>query len=634
MAESSRPVLLPQNRKIRHLQGILLRNLAFDRRQGQTTDDSAVKHSPSKAESLRETSQLHHSASSDTLRPGAARRRSTNLGNATPFTRQRHLEASIDKRVADVFFSLHVEGEDEPVYISETGERATVSIPRTSDARSVGPSLVRPNPLTDLCACQNFDFRFFELSRTVDPTVLRSPHLVVKVWARRAGTWLLLLEELVDLRRLHFLGTMLGQHFPPNCLVFQLIDGVYTLELPPKTFPPRRGLAQSTSSYNALMRLATLEHSIQDALGTQDMLKKQINDLITSRSDEQVQVTQAQDRLKLAHRYVAAEQKVVKTAIEQIERLNTSITDRRDMITEGRSLMDKTEQDMDNALVKLFGDKEQCRKTKDDIRGQRRRICEDLNSIFKIEPMSAGKPLQFQIRGIHLPNAEDYGSGMLSYAQEDELSAALGHVALLTKHLEMYLSVPLPYPITYCGSRSYITDAISILKDPIRDFPLYIPRGGSAAQFRFDYGWFILNKNIETLCTAQGLKVMDIRHTLPNLKYLLFVCSAGTDELPERKKGGVRGLRAGIMRSRGVSLADETGSLASSRRGSADSDMPSGGRLGGEDLRRKMNELRGTAFQGEGGAKSPDVPDVGLPFEEDFGKMTLRTKGMREHVGK
>lgn len=145
MAEAPRPVLLPQNRKIRHLQGIFLRNLTFDRPQGQTTDDSAVKHSPSKAESLRETAQLHHSASSETLRPGAARRRSTNLGNATPFARQRHLEASIDKRVADVFFSLHVEGEgeDEPVYISETGERATVS---NTFKKSSGPGALPTLP--------------------------------------------------------------------------------------------------------------------------------------------------------------------------------------------------------------------------------------------------------------------------------------------------------------------------------------------------------------------------------------------------------------------------------------------------------------------------------------------------------
>lgn len=481
---------------------------------------------------------------------------------------------------------------------------------------------------------QNFDFRFFELSRAVDTTVLRSPLVTVKVWAQRLGTWSLHLEELVDLRQLNFLGTTTGTHFPPNCLVFHLVDGVYTLELPPKKFPPRQGHPQLTSSYNALMRLATLEHSIQDALATQDLLKKQINDLMASRSDERLQVTEAEDKLRLTTKYVAAEQKAVKSSIEQIEQLNSSISDRRDMIIDGRSLMEKTDQDMNNALAKLSGDKEQCRKIKDDIRGQRRRICEDLNRIFKIEPLSDGKPLQFQIRGIHLPNAEDYGGGMLTYAQEDELSAALGHVALLTQHLEMYLSIPLPYPITYVGSRSYITDAISILKDPIRDFPLYIPRGGSAAQFRFDYGWFILNKNIETLCAAQGLKVMDIRHTLPNLKYLLYVCSAGSDELPERKKGGVRGLRAGIMRSRGVSLADDTTSLASSRRGSVDSEMAVGGRLGGDDLKRKMNELGRKVSQGNGADGSPDVPEVALPFEEEFGKMTLRTKGMRERFSR
>lgn len=433
------------------------------------------------------------------------------------------------------------------------------------------------------------------------------------------------------MRRLNFLGSMIGTLFPPNCLVFHLVDGVYTLELPAKAFPPRRGLAQPTSSYNALMRLSNLEHSIQDALATQDMLKQQINDLIASHSDEHLQLTDAEDRLRLTNKYITAEQRTVRSCIQQIEQLNTSIAERRDMIDQGRALMDKTEKEVDNALDKLHSDKEQCVKLKDEIRGQRRRICEDLNTIFKIEPVADGKPLQFQIRGIHLPNAEAYGGGMLSGAQEDELSAALGHVALLTKHLELYLSIPLPYPITHCGSRSYITDNISILKDPIRDFPLYIPRGGSAAQFRFDYGWFILNKNIETLCTAQGLKVMDIRHTLPNLKYLLYVCSAGTDELPERKKGGVRGLRAGIMRSRGVAcLADDAaaiGSLASSRRGSVDSDAPG---AGANDVQQKaLGVLRG---QTEGDADN--LSEAGsLPFQEEFGKMTLRTKGMRERVG-
>lgn len=446
------------------------------------------------------------------------------------------------------------------------------------------------------------------------------------------GEWTLHLEQLVDLRRLNFLGTVLGTHFPSNCLVFHLVDGVYTFDLPAKSFPPRQGTPQPTSSYNALMRLSTLEQSIQDALATQDLLKKQINDIIANQSDAKVKATEADDRLQLTQKYITAEQRGVKAAIEQIERLNVSIADRRDMIADGRSLMDKTEEDMSNALVKLHADKEQCKKIKDDIRQQRRRICEDLSAIFNIEPMADGKPLHFQIRGTPLPNAEAYGGDISNGAQEDELSAALGHVALLTKHLEMYLSVPLPYPITYCGSRSYITDEISILKDPVRDFPLYLPRGGSAAQFRFDYGWFILNKNIETLCAAQGLKVMDIRHTLPNLKYLLYVCSAGTDDLPERKKGGVRGLRAGIMRSRGISLADDNESIMSSRRGSVDSEAPLGSRFVGSDPRRRIEEPDTKAPELSHTSQGPDLPDISLPFDDEFGRMTLRTKGMRENL--
>lgn len=126
MAETTRPLLLPQNRRIRHLRGIYLRNLSFDRPRGKTTDDSAVKHSADKVVSLREHAQLHHSASTESLRPSTARRRSTNLGSASPVTRQKRLELTIDSRVADSFFTLHAEDEDEPLYISETVERSVV----------------------------------------------------------------------------------------------------------------------------------------------------------------------------------------------------------------------------------------------------------------------------------------------------------------------------------------------------------------------------------------------------------------------------------------------------------------------------------------------------------------------------
>lgn len=130
-ASSSRPLLLPQNRRLRHLRGLSLRNLSFARPRGQTIDDAAINMSPSKLETLRETSKLHQTHSSENLqqlRPQAGkRRRSTNLAGASPLTRQKQLEITVEAKVADVFFTLHCQGEEDPVYISEVGERATVS---------------------------------------------------------------------------------------------------------------------------------------------------------------------------------------------------------------------------------------------------------------------------------------------------------------------------------------------------------------------------------------------------------------------------------------------------------------------------------------------------------------------------
>lgn len=130
--ESKRPLLLPQNRKLRHLRGIYLRNLTFTRPRGHAIDDAALNKSPAKLEALRKTPQLHHARSSEALPSPAIRRRSTNLAHADPLTRHKKIENAFDAQLADAFFSLHVGGGDDPVYISEIAERATVCFRRQS----------------------------------------------------------------------------------------------------------------------------------------------------------------------------------------------------------------------------------------------------------------------------------------------------------------------------------------------------------------------------------------------------------------------------------------------------------------------------------------------------------------------
>ncbi|KAK3986047.1 UV radiation resistance protein and autophagy-related subunit 14-domain-containing protein [Cladorrhinum sp. PSN332] len=598
--ESTRPRLLPQNRKLRHLRGISLRNLTFSRPRGRTIDDAALNKSPAKLEALRSSQQIHHTLSSEDLRPPVGRRRSTNLANTSPLTRQKKLEDTFDSKLANAFFSLHVEGEEEPVYISEDADRAT-----------------------------NFNFSFFQLSDLASP-ITQTPRVTIKIWTKRQDTWGLFLVDEVDLRALNWLGTLQNVHFPQNSLVFHMIDGIYSLELSNKYPPPKQLPPTPTSSYNALMRLATLDNSIQDALATRDALTKQINHLLPKAAEDQVPA--AQDSLALTEKYLSSQQRAVASAKKRNADLRASIDARRAAIATGRSLQEKADVDVQNATEKLALSKSLLSKTKEQIRGQRRRICEDLAAIYDISPIPASPPLSFTICGIPLPNTI-YDSTLRAPSGEDALSAALGYVAQLADALQYYLSVPLPYPIRPFGSRSTIRDEISQLPEPQRDFPLYVPRGGSSAQYRFDYGWFLLNKDIEALCASQGLRVVDIRHTLPNMKYLLYVCSAGSDELPERKKGGVRGLWAGKQgRATHLSLGgggwDDASSFGGSRRGSDASSVAVGHRRG-EELRGKI------VGNGSSNLQLEDVVGGGgLPFDEAGTKLTLRTKGMRESAAR
>lgn len=473
---------------------------------------------------------------------------------------------------------------------------------------------------------QNFNFRLFELTHDDedDPSITQSPQVIVKIWTRQKGRWQLLLDDEVDLRALNWLGSLQEVHFPPNSLVFHMIDGIYSLELSAKYPPPKKYPPQPTSSYNALMRLATLDNSIQDAIATRNTIAQEINELLQHETRDELPA--AEDKLEETTRFVTLQNRSVMAARKKKEELQASIASRRAAIEEGRAAQAKALADVENAAGKLGQSKELHAKTKEQIRGQRRRICEDLSRIYNISPVPLGPPLSFQICDIPLPNTV-YDSSLKS-AGEDALSAALGHVARLADALQYYLGVPLPYPITPFGSRSSIRDDISQLQDPQRDFPLFVPRGGSSAQFRFDYGWFLLNKNIEALCASQGLKVVDIRHTLPNLKYLMYVCSAGTDEVPERKRGGVRGLWAGRVRTLG-GPGDDASSLGGSRRGSDASDLPVRQR---EELRRAVAAAKEAEEDGAAGKKKAAM--LTLPFGEQETKLTLRTKGMRENAAR
>ena len=284
------------------------------------------------------------------------------------------------------------------------------------------------------------------------------------------------------------------------------------------------------------MRLSNLDDCIQDALSTREKLASQITALLNEQKQSMDTInaaSQAEQSLASTNRSLSASRKLLKIAKARRSELQTSLEARRAAIATGSLTQQKAQSHLASAQTNLSFRRSLLQTTKSGLSGQVRRICEDLLSIYPIEPFDQ-KPLSFIIRGLHLPNA---ASTSASDADPANTAAALGHVAHIVYLLSLYLTTPIPYPPTPHGSTSTILDPISTNMPSLaaRTFPLY-QKG--AVTYRFEYGVFLLNSDIELLMSRQGSRMVDLRHTLPNLKYLLTVLTTGKGELPVRKKTG------------------------------------------------------------------------------------------------
>ncbi|KAI9736129.1 MAG: hypothetical protein M1834_001013 [Cirrosporium novae-zelandiae] len=629
-----RPYLLSSNRKLRHLQGISIRNITLTptsggRSRGRTIDDESLPtslRSPAKILSQHDTKKLEHSHSytdlksndtlstngaigyhaNDTKRPpaGILRRRSTlNWSDASPDARQKKLEDVIGARMPDTWFSLHCPGLEDPIYVSEMAKKA-----------------MNPN------------FQFFDLNMC-GPAISRLDELTVKLWAKSEtmDNFILLLELHMHLRSLQFIGkTLEGFHhpLPPNCIIFHLPDGIYTnfVDIPPETTqPPLRGQksglhgVQPTSSYDYLMRLSNLDDCIQDALATREKLASDINKILEEHGGF-IRILRAkeekQEAVKSVQRLVQLERKQVRQATLKRTDLQLSLRKRREAMAKGRQTQANAADFLSSNQSKLKDCKGLVDKNTAIKAGQIRRISEDLMRIYPIEPVS-NKPLAFTIAGLPLPI-----SSAFEEVDEAVTAAALGYVAHLVHLLALYLSIPLYYPIKPFSSHSLISDPIS-QSIAQRTYLLH-----PSARYKFEYGVFLLNKDIELLINRQNLKVLDIRHTLPNLKYLIYVLTAGDGELPTRRAGSLRGLMTpggtGGLSRRGSqeSTNSEVGVLA--RQKLESEGMRQGQALGGGALRMFGQANRnGNGVQGGVGAKGPSNGN-GVPLISSGLRMSSR----------
>ncbi|XP_057318740.1 UV radiation resistance-associated gene protein [Microplitis mediator] len=142
---------------------------------------------------------------------------------------------------------------------------------------------------------------------------------------------------------------------------------------------------------------------------------------------------------------------------------------------------------------------------------RRRQLISDLNLIYPIRQESERK---FTINNVHLPDSEE-----LDTVNDIQSAVGLGFVCHATQIIANILNVPTRYPIIHSGSRSRILDHITD-NYPSKDrrSPLF---ARSKDKVQFNYGVYLLNKNIAQLRWYCGLPTSDLRTTLSNLASLM-----------------------------------------------------------------------------------------------------------------
>lgn len=412
----------------------------------------------------------------------------------------------------------------------------------------------------------NPTFRALDLDHC-DAAVLRQDSLTIRVWTRHSSVqhWRTILALTLSLASVRHLGETLEDIDHPlqqNAVLFHFPDGIFTTLATVLSAPGRNPASlqrnghlatrqRCTSPFDALLRLSKLTDSIGDALATRQKLVFDLSRLLEAHKqalDERDRVDEAADRLQTIKYAKITVSKQLDKARRQIDEKRAALSRRRELMSKDGSTRVSVRSEMlsrRDELPHLRDDREIRKKA---IAAQRRRIAEDILKIFPINPAESGKALSFRIRTLRLPNSEDLDS-----VSAAALAAALGFVAQVTQLVSLYLEIPLLYPVNPLGSASFISDPISLIKGhagPVvaasnsagedRRYPLHLHR---VARFRFEYAVFLLNKDVQLLLESGfGVRVLDIRHTLPNLKYLLYVATAGEGELPARKAGGIRGL--------------------------------------------------------------------------------------------
>ncbi|XP_070799090.1 UV radiation resistance-associated gene protein isoform X1 [Pituophis catenifer annectens] len=343
---------------------------------------------------------------------------------------------------------------------------------------------------------------------------------VVRIWGGKNDTYRLLIEWKVNLDGLKYLGQQIHAR-SPNEIIFGLNDGYYG------ALYERKGVSEIQknlqvdpncvrNSYDvfSLLRLHRAQCAIKQTQVTVQKIGREIEEKLrlTSTSNELKKESEClQLKILVLQNELERQKRALGREVALLHKEQTALLERGKEFEEEHSKLLSDKEPLQELRKECTAKREQFLKTNAQLTIRRRQLLSELSCIY---PIDTNDQEDYLICGVKLPNSENF------QAKDDgSIAVALGYTAHLVSMISYFLQVPLRYPIIHKGSRSAIKDNINDkLTEKEREFPLYL-KGGEKLQF--DYGVFLLNKNIAQLRYQHGLGTPDLRQTLPNLKNFL-----------------------------------------------------------------------------------------------------------------